>query len=484
MTRRLVVVLDCADTLAPRVRWALESLLMAANIPVEYASQAPAQGPWLHCAEHPGVAGEASGRGLYMPHSPLAWQSFDAIASLRGIEYIDGLPVVLPQGARPPRAADGRIAVDLLANAFYFLSSWAERRGSSQPGSRRLHASSEFARLGVPQDIVDRYLAHLRGRIDALCDRLGVARWPALTWPGGAHFAIVLSHDVDYLPVGPLDNALQAAKTVGRHLVRQRQPMDALRSALGYGRALLGRHEPYGVIEPIIARERSLAVRSSFTVAVGHRHANDVKYRIEEAAVRAQLQPIVDAGFDLCLHGSYLSTQDPQWYVDEVELLAGQLGRPVGSRQHYLSFDYDNLFVAQERSGIRYDMSLGFPDRPGPRNGFSFPFFPYHLREERPFRVLQIGLFLMDVTFSGYLRLSARSAQAVVDECLAGLHERRGASSAVWHPIVFGGARDPGYDALYWHLASETRRRGGLATDGRTIDAHWRELARHFPSLH
>jgi hypothetical protein len=56
----------------------------------------------------------------------------------------------------------------------------------------------------------------------------------------------------------------------------------------------------------------------------------------------------------------------------------------VGSRPHFLSFDYDTLFAAQEETGIKYDMSMGFPDRTGPRAGFSFPYFPVYLAKNRP----------------------------------------------------------------------------------------------------
>jgi hypothetical protein len=55
--------------------------------------------------------------------------------------------------------------------------------------------------------------------------------------------------------------------------------------------------------------------------------------------------------------------------------------------------------------------------------------------------------------------------------------------SLVWHPIVFAGARDPGYGELYWKLVDRIVESGGLATDGRTLDEHWRQRAREYPAL-
>src|SRR5262249_12657590 len=188
-------------------------------------------------------------------------------------------------------------------------------------------------------------------------------------WPLGREYALVLSHDVDFIPLGVHDTLKQGAKTLLRHLIRQRDAADAARSVGGLLRALAAGRDAYGCVPEIIARERTLGVRSSFQVAVGHRHPNDVNYFIEDDRIRDYLRVIPESGFDLCLHGSYRSTENPSWYCEEVALLTRRLGRPKGSRQHFLSFDYDTLFAAQERSGVRFDMSVGYADRIGARAG-------------------------------------------------------------------------------------------------------------------
>jgi hypothetical protein len=275
----------------------------------------------------------------------------------------------------------------------------------------------------------------------------------------------------------------QAGKTVMRHLLRQRAPVDALRSAWAFGRAMIGGRDPYGCIPEIIAEERSRGVRSSFQVAVAHRHKADVNYDIRDDRVRDYLRSIVDANFDLCLHGSYRSTERLEWYAQEARLLEERLIRPTGSRQHFLSFDYDVLFAAQEAVGIQYDMSMGFPDRHGPRAGFSHPYFPFDLKRDRPFDVLEISLFYMDVTLRSYMQLNADAARSVLDDGLQELKRKRAAISIVWHPIVFGGARDPGYDRLYWFAVDRILELGGLPTDGRTVNAAWRNRALLYSSF-
>jgi hypothetical protein len=481
MSAPLHIVLRCADAIKPKVRYVFDTLFMARGIPVAYSSQPPAGGPWLLYAPTK-EAGCTYERCLAIAHSADAWRLFSRPLDAEKATSVEGLVTVFPA-----RAAgfdpETDISFDIVANAFYFLSSWSERREGGAVQTRGMYANSAFARLGVPQDIVDQYLDRIETKLRALCERASAAPWKPLAWPDGSEFALVLSHDVDFIPGGLGDTLVQGAKTMVRHLVHQRDPDDALRAMTGLARALFAGRDAYGCIPYIIAREKDLGLRASFQVAAAHRHPHDVNYRIENDRVRDYLRVIVDSGFDLCLHGSYRSTENPDWYAEEVALLARRLAAPVGSRQHYLSFNYDALFAAQERSGIRFDMSMGFPDRSGPRAGFSYPYFPYCLEEDRPYDVVEISLFLMDVTLRGYMGLKGERARKAIMDSIHDLRQKRGCVSVVWHPIVFGGARNPGYDQLFWAMADQVRSWRGLPTDGRTINGFWREQARRYSSF-
>jgi hypothetical protein len=452
---------------------------MAAGVACRYVDVVPPSGLAIVYATR--LPAQAAGH-LCVRHSPEAWQSLsvDVAAESWSAEIESALRM-----ARLGSAPEATIEFDLIARAFFFLSSIDERRPGPVAAPRRAaFGDSVFAREGVPQDIVDQYLELLIAHLHRAAARVGMRLPQAPRWPGGKKFAIVLSHDVDFLPERPIvDTALQGARTFLRHLVKQRDPASALRAAGGFARAVVAGRDPYGCVPEMIAKERALGVRASYQVAVAHRHPSDVNYRVENRRTAKYLEILCGPDADLCLHGSVRSTENPDWYLEEVETLARHLARPLGSRQHYLSFDYDALFSAQEQAGIRYDMSLGYPDQIGARAGFSYPFFPYNLREDRPYDVLQISLFLMDVTLQSYLGLRSDRARAVAAECVDGVERRGGCVSIVWHPIVFGGARDPGYDALYWDLVERVIATDGLATDGRTIDAWWRGRAAVYPSF-
>jgi hypothetical protein len=483
MTANVPVLLQCAPALRRKVRYVVDTLMMAVGTQPLWVDSAPTDRPWIlySAAFDAHDAHDANPHCVHVTHSPAAWARLEPGRRANNIDHMDGLAVIWNE-APAGLDRDRHVGFDLFLCAFYFLSSWGERT-EPEDATRKLFSNSEFVRLGVPQDIVDRYLAYLTARLRSRYERVGQSWHARPRWPADRAFAVVLSHDVDYLPVRPIDNVVQGVKAIARHLLRHRDFGDASKAAVGLAAQWLRGRDPYGCVPEIISRERAMGVRSSFQVAVARRHPADVNYRIEDDRVRDYLRAIVEAGFDLCLHGSYRSTEAVQWYVDEARLLERRLARPLGSRQHYLSFNYDRLFEAQEEAGIEYDMSLGYPDHPGPRSGFSFPFFPYSLRQDRPYRVLQIGLFLMDVTLRGYMNLRAARARPVVNQCLAGLKDVGGCASVVWHPIVFGGARDPGYDRLYFEMIEQVIALEGWATDGRTVNEHWRKSAQQHDSF-
>jgi hypothetical protein len=454
---------------------------MARGVPLVYSDQPPSIGPWLLYSQSIESSWPLD-RCLAIAHSPESWRFFEGSTDIESTDNIDGLVTVFPE-----RVAGYELSYDLpfdiIANAFYFLCSWSERFKRNKVRTRSMYTDSIFVKFDVPQDIVDQYLDRLIRLLQKLCDRLEIAKWNSFDWPQGTTHALILSHDVDFVPAGLIDILKQGTKSILRHLIRQRDPVDAFYAANGLLNAFIHKRDPYGCLPEIIKREKEFGVNASFQVAVGHRHVNDVNYFIENDQTRDYLKCIVNADFDLCLHGSYRSTENPSWYKEEAALLAKRLCKPLGSRQHFLSFDYDSLFSAQEQAGIEYDMSMGYPDATGPRAGFSYPYFPYCLKLDRPYKVLQFSLFLMDVTLRSYMSLKGEKAWDSIKATLDVVSNKGGCVSVVWHPIVFGGARDPGYDNLFWRMIKYTQDNGGLATDGRTINKFWRNLAKNYTSF-
>ena len=174
--RPLPIVLRCSDRLANRVRYTFDTLFQAAGVLLTYVAQAPSSGPWLLYART--KQSESSlASCMSIAHCPEGWDLFDGHSDVETAADVDNLPAVLPQTS-PGFDDASDIRFDIIANAFYFLSSWSERAGQEGKVTRQLHANSVFARLGLPQDIVDLYLEGLMHRLRRLYIRSRVEPWP------------------------------------------------------------------------------------------------------------------------------------------------------------------------------------------------------------------------------------------------------------------------------------------------------------------
>jgi len=377
-----------------------------------------------------------------------------------------------------------RCSVDLVANSFFFLSGGHEPRIEAEDGGgRALYESSFFSKYDFPMDAVDVYREEFKQLITRMWKQRGTDWAPLSIWPDGHSFALTPTHDVDFIPLTKFDVLKKGAITVARHAVRHRSPGDAVRSGSQFAYSLLRLRNPYRAIPRMLEREEELGIGASYQVQSTPTHGVDVKYRIDDPEIREYLSQIPRRGFDLCLHGSYTSAFDEQRFSQEVDNFANAFGRPLGNRQHYLSFDYHSLYRTIERTGIQFDMSLGYPDMIGFRSAFSFAFFPYDRSSERPFDVLEIPLFAMDVTLRTYMGLQLRAAWKRTEPLLEQISAAGGAGSICWHPIIFGGARDPGYDTLFWMIVERAKELGGYVVAASDINSHIRQISSKYSSF-
>ena len=237
--RRHPVVISCTDGIVPRARYVFDTLFMACGIPVEYTSVPPPEGAWLLYAPSKDSSLPLD-RCVAITHRPDAWRTFDCNADVESAGEVNELAAVFPQ-TDSGFAGPFDIPFDLVANAFYFLSSWSERRSSNliglAPAPRdlglRLGSASRRTSWTATSN-------GSRRRLVPWATDLVAGTCTTLRWPSDARFAVTLSHDVDFLPSRPFDNVLQGGKTFLRHLIRQRDPADCASRGRGAGEVAAG----------------------------------------------------------------------------------------------------------------------------------------------------------------------------------------------------------------------------------------------------
>jgi peptidoglycan/xylan/chitin deacetylase (PgdA/CDA1 family) len=182
---------------------------------------------------------------------------------------------------------------------------------------------------------------------------------------------------------------------------------------------------------------------------------------------------------EIGLHGSPESAFDPAVLKEELDNLRAVGFNPTGYRTHYLHFDYQKSFTILEEAGIQYDSTLGYWENIGFRAGISFPFFPFNIKENRPFRVLEIPLIVMDTTLYSQkaMNLSKPNAQRSIRRLIDLAAKYQSHLSLLWHNNTFDPIDYPGWGQLYYNTIDYAVKKQGWVTSLHNIHEEWVNLS-------
>ncbi len=300
-------------------------------------------------------------------------------------------------------------------------------------------------------------------------------------YPGGARFAVALTHDID-TPWRWTRRGVRGAAARLKGALASRDATAARIEATGLALAPLHqlfRSDPNWSHRRFAMAEQRRGFNSTCFVLAAHRDPHDGAAPEAYDARRARLVNQLDRlGLEVGLHASYTCLADAGFLAEERAVLAELLGGPIaGNRHHYLRLPWHEGIRALDRLGFSYDTTLGHAERPGPRAGLSFPFRPWDGAAAKPLRILELPLVLMDATLSEerYLGLSAEDAWVEVERVLDHLAAVGGCASFLWHNDRFDRVYGRGWDRLYDRLLDGIAARGGHAGTAADLAAHWRD---------
>ena len=480
----LCFVLDRAAFEQPEARWTIAQVAPLLDAPWRLAPEGAATGDdelvvWVGGRDRAPQAAAA-----IVPFAD--WPRWEPAAL--GLGTFDRAPLVCPGGACPPPELGRELPAAWLRSIFFLLSREEEvldpRRDSWECFSgfyTRLH---EMGVLGRP--LVNLHAAQLRSRLDAGARAQGRTLERAPRWKNGARFAAAITHDVD-------DVRLYSGRQAWRLLRLARSPRDyAFRGGLtAMKRALLHRGgDPYSAFDRWVAEEERRGFRSTFYVCPPRpspRHEYDAMYTLDDrlsfggarVTVAEMLRSLHGRGFEIGLHGSYLSHRRAAELARQKRQIEEGLGAPVdGIRQHFLRFDASVTWQAQEEAGFACDSTLGYNETPGFRAGIAAPFLPWNLSARRPHRLLELPLTCMDGALFRSLGLHPEAAVRATLEHLDQVEAAGGLAGLLWHPNVAAVEHFPGWWDCWVAALDRLGERGAWVAPSRDIAAWWTERSR------
>lgn len=364
---------------------------------------------------------------------------------------------------------------DIVASAFYFLTCWHEYI---------------FSERGLPRGRVD-YKESLQYRwdfietpvVDVYCRILLYVMQDYLpqyirdiSWREDGRFAVSLSHDIDYWDYWDADTL----RSTLRYNLRTfwERPLNASYKIIGH---LLHKKLCYNNIrnlEKLLSRELEMGVSSTWFILARTDFPDKRQNYIGDIVARTQLTGLLSQQ-DVALHGSPDSAFNPSVLNKELETLRELGFNPTGFRTHYLHFDYQKSFTNLEAAGIKYDCTLGYWENIGFRAGISFPFYPFNIKENRPFRVLEIPLIVMDTTLHSpkAMNLSYYAGNRALKRLIDVAATYQSHISLLWHNTTFDPIDYPMWGHLYWKTITRALNKQAWVTSLNDIYEVWVNLS-------
>jgi peptidoglycan/xylan/chitin deacetylase (PgdA/CDA1 family) len=323
-----------------------------------------------------------------------------------------------------------KIGFDLPLAAYRLLSGLDEETASGRDKHGRIRCRdmpgwySEASRIPV----VTYYVDILIEAYEKACAAAGIPPVRAARWPGGAPYAVAVSHDVDQLTNY---NRRGRFKSVIGSLTRFKKPpvWD-----------FISRERPYDTLDSIFSLEGKYGAKSTFFVGGIKRGPLDYNYSLEQA--RPLLKDIAASGAELALHSSYYCN-GPYQLTEEVSALSDVAGAEVnGVRGHYLRTAPERLWRWAKEAGLEYDASLGHFDDIGFRRLHCLPFAG--LSDDDSFTdIYEVPMTLMDGTLFQYLGFGTDEAAEAALDLQEEVKSTGGHFSVLWHYRAFPGGQYP-----------------------------------------
>lgn len=306
--------------------------------------------------------------------------------ALSRIEQGTGPAPLLPSGDGTGNA-ERTLGYDALGLIFLMLSRLEERGNSERDAYGRFpYAASLAARTGCHADpLADRAARDLAGAITGEAAPANRTR-----------YQVMPTHDVDRLrgyhrPVEPLRHSAGDLLKRGRPGTAWRRLRDGYLSG-----------EPWRSVRDLMALSEGHGLVSRFYFMGPSGSPQDSPYaRTMTGLLRRVADEIAERGHTIGFHPGFETATDREEWRRQRRGLEDVLGRPVEEgRQHALRFVADQTPAIWEAENMRRDLTLGFPEAIGFRNGTCRPHRAYGLRGRRALNleltataIMEFGLF-------------------------------------------------------------------------------------------
>lgn len=221
-------------------------------------------------------------------------------------------------------------------------------------------------------------------------------------WPEGKKFAFCISHDIDHIGLSRFQESQRfRLRRSPKYIYRIVKLLVDI-----YTKATAKDH-PLWCYEEWVKFIKSVGYKSTFfvyidPVNVKNRHKFDnlfdlndtVRFNKKKMSVSEMILEIKNEGFEIGLHGSILSAECNDLYMEQKQMLESVIGDKIYvTRQHFLRHNIEVTPEVHFNSKVLVDSTLGFNKSIGFRAGTCMP---YVLKSDGSNNLFEIPMEIMD----------------------------------------------------------------------------------------
>lgn len=296
-------------------------------------------------------------------------------------------------------------------------------------------------------------------------------------WPNNKPFAICLTHDVDLISRRATSKSF-IAELVRRCWRAENGKLKILTSQLSrniakyFAGPIIRFHkkDEYHCFDYCMELERRFGFKSTFFFFAerlpvphvwdcGYNYSDQLEFYGKKVSVSEMMREMLRRGWDIGLHGSYLSAENLSALINEKKQLEKCIEIPISAiRHHYLHCDVRITPFLHQQAGLKADLTVGFNRNIGFRSGTAYPYYCWDHKQGQPINVLQIPMHIMDgPLFGSYglecdINMAIKYAFTLMDR----VAEVNGCLTLNWHPSWL--SQEP-YAKAYQAILKEASKR-------------------------
>ncbi len=346
---------------------------------------------------------------------------------------------------------------DFLKSAFYLLSSYQELESSyvDDMGRFKYEGSIQKKYDFVTKPLVNYYFEII---IQGLEEFSKIHKIEFKRKRLFKDFGFMLTHDVDRVDYfhwrETVYKWMQVIGLKTKHYDKKRLLKAAIDSILptffpGY------KADPWWNFKSLRKIERKLGLKSVWYFLNRDGSAHDAKYMLEERRIKDLIIDLQAQHCEVGLHGSIKTATSSEVLTKAKNRLQRISGKEItGTRQHFLKFLYPQTLHHQQKSGLKYDTTMGFAEHEGFRNSYCYPFHPFDHEKQEMMEIWEMPLSVMDTTLFGYRELEYAEMTSAVEQLIKEVNRFGGLFVLLWHNCNFDEYQYPGINEFYQELLS------------------------------